>query len=272
MKKLLISDLDDTLYDWIGFFIPSFYAMVDELASITNIEKSLLLTEYKIFHQYYGSVEYPFITLKLPSILKKYKNLNEQELKNVLGEAFHKFNSERKKRLILFEGVEKTLKTLSQKGVTIIGYTESSQENGYYRLKRLGISDYFKSIYTSQSKYESKLPLDEKIKIVESKKPDKDILLSICHQENCAPTDAIYVGDSLTKDIYMAGLAGVTSVLVDYPKAENDYYKLLVDITSWSAEDFEREATLKKKFIDSNMKPNYIINNFSELIKIFSEE
>ena len=68
LKKVLITDLDDTLYDWLGFFIPSFYAMVDELVSITGIDKEILLSEYKEKHQYYGTVEHPFVTLELPSI------------------------------------------------------------------------------------------------------------------------------------------------------------------------------------------------------------
>lgn len=69
-EKILITDLDDTLYDWIGFFIPAFYGLVDEIASITGISKDVLLAEYKKKHQYYGSVEYPFVTLTLPSIQK----------------------------------------------------------------------------------------------------------------------------------------------------------------------------------------------------------
>ena len=73
MKKIIITDLDDTLYDWLGFFIPSFYEMVDEIVNITKINKDILLKEYKSIHQCYGSVEYPFATLELPSILNKYK-------------------------------------------------------------------------------------------------------------------------------------------------------------------------------------------------------
>lgn len=46
-EKILITDLDDTLYDWIGFFIPAFYGLVDEIASITGISKDVLLAEYK---------------------------------------------------------------------------------------------------------------------------------------------------------------------------------------------------------------------------------
>lgn len=268
MKKLLITDLDDTLYDWIGFFIPSFYAMVDELVHITGIEKKCLLQEFKEKHQYYGSVEYPFVTLKLPSILQKYKGLTENDIKTALGEAFHKFNSVRKQRLRLYDGVEDTLKELFDKGITIIGYTESSQENGYYRLKRLGISKYFKHVYASKSNYESEYPLDEKIMTVTTKKPDKNVLLSICEKENCAIEDAIYIGDSLTKDIYMSEMAGITSIWVDYFKEKNDYYQLLVDITSWSDEDFDREAKIKKDFIESGVKPDYIVKDFSEILKI----
>ena len=268
MKKLLITDLDDTLYDWIGFFIPSFYAMVDELVHITGIEKTCLLREYKEKHQYYGSVEYPFVTLKLPSILQKYSGLTENEIKIELGEAFHKFNSVRKQKLQLYSGVEDTLEQISKEGITIIGYTESSQENGYYRLKRLGISKYFKSLYVSKSKFESEYPLDKKIVTVDTKKPNKDVLLSICKNEKCLVDDAIYVGDSLTKDIYMAGMAGVTSVLADYAKEKNNYYQLLVDITSWSDEDFVMESKIRNEFIQSGMKPDYIIKEFKELLNI----
>lgn len=271
MKKLLITDLDDTLYDWLGFFIPSFYAMVDEVVNITGLSKQDLLKEYKEQHQYYGSVEYPFITLKLPSILSKYEGLTENEIKNCLEEAFHKFNSLRKEKLKLYDGVKDTLEQLYDDGITIIGYTESSQENGFFRLERLGIAQYFKNVYVSTSRYESRYAISQKVKLVDTKKPDKEVLLNICNSENCHVKEAIYIGDSLTKDIYMAGLAGVTSVLFEHPREKNNYYQLLVDITSWTDEDFEREAKIKNDFISSNMKPDYVIESFSELLEILKK-
>lgn len=269
MKRLLITDLDDTLYDWLGFFIPSFYGMVDEIANITKINKDTLLKEFKLIHQYHGSVEYPFATLELPSILKKYSGKSKEEIKEILSEAFHKFNSIRKYNLKLYDGVEETLKQLFENGITIIGYTESAQENGFYRLKKLGISQYFKHIYASDSQYQNNFMTNDKIIKVKTKKPDKDILLGICEQENCKPNEAIYIGDSMTKDIYMAGLAGVTSVWVNYPKEKNNYYDLLVDITSWTEKDFNREKLLKQEFAKSKMKPDYTIHAFKELLEIF---
>ena len=68
MIKLLITDLDDTLYSWIGFFVPAFYGMLDELSVILNEPQQVLIDEYKEIHQERGSVEYPFATLRLPSV------------------------------------------------------------------------------------------------------------------------------------------------------------------------------------------------------------
>ena len=34
MKKLLITDLDNTLYDWVSFYAQSFSAMFDKLVEI----------------------------------------------------------------------------------------------------------------------------------------------------------------------------------------------------------------------------------------------
>lgn len=265
MKRLLITDLDGTLYDWIGFFIPAFYALVDELSSITGIDREVLLSEYKEKHQYYGNVEFPFVTLTLPSIKKKYPFLSEDELKKVLEKAFHCFNFVRKKKLKLYDGVEQTLKQLSEQGVLIIGYTESCPENGFYRLKKLNISNYFTKVYTATTKYQSLFPLDRKVQMVSTKKPDKKMLLEICQLEKCDKDDALYVGDSVTKDIYMAYSAGITSILINHPKKPNDYYQKLADITSWTEEDFLRETKLERECRDKNILPDITINHFQDV-------
>ena len=269
VKKVLITDLDDTLYDWLGFFIPSFYAMVDEISNITNIDKTLLLAEYKERHQYYGTVEHPFVTLELPSIKYYYSGLNFEQIKEELNEAFHRFNSVRKKELSLFPTVKKTLQELYDNGVTIIGLTESTQETGFYRLKKMGIDIFFKSVYVSTSAFKCQHNTNDKIHIVEIKKPDKDLLMKICKYEDFALSDVVYVGDSLTKDVYMAKMAGVTSVWANYDKQENDYYQKLVDITSWTDQDFAREQKLKQRWEANSLSPDYTISQFDELLSLF---
>ena len=265
MKKLLVTDLDDTLYGWIDFFVPAFYAMAEEVANITGIDKAQLLCEYKERHQFYRSVEFPYVTLTLPSVVKKYRGCTQEEIKEILNEAFHRFNSVRKRELKLFPNVAETLKELHDRGVTIIGYTESSQENGFYRLGRLGIEEYFKFVYVSVSMYEAKYPVSPKITRITTKMPDTNFLAIICADENCEMCDVVYVGDSITKDMYMAHMAGVTAVWYKKSIKNEQYYSMLDDITSWSDADFERERQLKEIWERENMKPDYEISDFQAL-------
>lgn len=267
MKKLLITDLDDTLYSWINFFIPAFYCMVDEISNISGIDKETLLHEYKAYHQHVGSVEYPFATLHLPSIKIKYEGKTETEIKNILNPAFHKFNSVRKHELKLYEDVYSTLDCLYNKNIIIIGYTESNLENGYYRLKKLSIDKYFKHVYVGGGSY---LPFSDSNKIIKiaEKKPNAEVLKQICRHEDIATEEALYVGDSLTKDMLMAIRAGITAVWINRKNSNIDFYNKLVKISSWTDDDFNRENNLKQQWINENMSPDYEISSFSQILNI----
>lgn len=270
MKKLLITDLDDTLYSWINFFVPAFYEMVDSLAGITGIDKTILLNEYKAVHQQYGNVEYPFATLKLPSIREKYGQYDDLELRKILNEAFHRFNSVRKYNLKLYPGVYETLNILCQKGIKIIGYTDSAEENGYYRLSKLGIENLFEKVYLSVSNYknDTNKVKSDKVKFVQTKKPDPNTLLQICKAENVAADAAVYVGDSLTKDIYMAYCAKIDSIWMNGGKAAPEIYSKLVAISHWTQDDFEQEAEIKKRCSELHVCPTYEITDFREILSI----
>ncbi len=269
MKKILITDLDDTLYGWTEFFVPAFYAMAEKVCELTGFELENILAEYKSKHCEYGSVEHPYVTLDLPSVGKKYEGLSRDEIKAELGEAFHRFNSVRKERLKLYEGVESALETLTQKGVTVIGYTDSCEENGFYRLRRLGIDKYFKHVYVSKSKFVCTYPSDEKIRLLEKKKPDTRALLGICESEGCKPSDVVYVGDSLIKDMYMAKSAGVTSVWMNKENAKGSLSSKLEAISGWTDEEVAENAALKKEWEEKEMKPDFEISDFSKIIDVF---
>lgn len=272
MKKLLITDLDDTLYNWMGFFVPSFYAMVDTIIAITGLDEETLLDEYRDKHRFFGSVEHPYTTLTLPSIKARYPGCTDEEIKAILAPAFECFNRMRKETLRLFDGVEDTLHQVSGLGIPIIGYTESMQVNGFYRLKMLGIDGYFKHVYTFQGQYVSAYPNDEKVLTVPTKKPDRDVLLSICQKEGCAPADTVYVGDSLPKDMYMARMAGVTSVFADYPGKDSSLYQRLVAVSSWTEEDYAREAAAREQYTRSHLVPDFTIHSFTQVLDILKED
>ena len=239
MIKLLVTDLDDTLYSWIGFFIPAFYGMLDELSLILSVPKSDLLDEYQHVHQEKGSVEYPFATLYLPSVKAAYPGKTKEELLNILNPVFHKFNSIRKKKLELYPGVKETLEKIAGMGIKVVGYTDSAEENGFYRLKRLGIDDYFQSVYVSDSQFElpDYLPASEKTQIVHGKKPNPAVIHKMC------------------KYSYNA-------------KGQDELYSKLVAISHWTATDFEQEKAIKEICKAENIHPDYTIHAFDEILAI----
>jgi FMN phosphatase YigB (HAD superfamily) len=49
--KLLICDLDNTLYDWVAYFVPSFYAMVDKVVELLGCDRERLLDDFRKVHQ-----------------------------------------------------------------------------------------------------------------------------------------------------------------------------------------------------------------------------
>lgn len=110
MNQLLVTDLDDTLYSWIGFFIPAFYEMLEELSMILNVPKSILLHEYQRVHQEKGSVEYPFSTLFLPSVKAVYPTKTKEEILSILNRHFINLIPFEKKNCSYIRVSEKFLK------------------------------------------------------------------------------------------------------------------------------------------------------------------
>lgn len=174
----------------------------------------------------------------------------------------------RKHNLKLYPGVYDTLNILYEKKVRIIGYTDSAEENGYYRLKKLGIDFMFEKVYLSSSIFKKQKTDLKKIEIVDTKKPDSATLLQICKRENVNLDEVVYVGDSLTKDIYMAHWAGIDSILVNYGKTSPEMYDKLVAISHWTKDDFLRDKEIRQKCIELDIKPTYEVEDFRQILDV----
>lgn len=142
--------------------------------------------------------------------------------------------------------------------IMVVAYTESAEENGFYRLKKLGIDNYFKEVYVSDSLYKrpDTIPSSPKTHIVHGKKPNAQVLKDICCGEKVSVCEAVYIGDSLSKDMLMAKQAGIISVWCDFPRDDiRDLYSKLVTISHWK----------EKGYI-----PDYTIHTFGECKEIIS--
>lgn len=276
--KLLITDLDNTLYDWVSFYSQSFSAMAEELSKEINVPLDILLSEYKVIHQRFGNSEKPFATLELPSVISYFGTNDKILLQKKLTRVFSAFSSKRNHSLKLYPTVRDTLNILRERGVKIVGHTESLEYNSLYRLYKLDVIDFFDHLYTIEDNHNLH-PNPKNAKVISVKddfiirlssaesKPNPKLLEHICLTENVDIKDAVYVGDSITKDISMAKSIGMKAVWARYGRQfAPELWEILVKITHWTDKDVEREEQLKESF--SRVKPDYSINSFAEILDL----
>jgi FMN phosphatase YigB (HAD superfamily) len=282
MTTLLITDLDNTLYDWVTFFARSFAAMVDALVDELGFDRDDVLDEFRAVHRQLGDSEQPFALLELPCIRERFGHLDRLALKHQLDGPLRAFNTERKRQLKLYASVSETLAKLEDSGVIIVGHTEAIKANAYYRLGKLGIASHFRRLYVLESSYcghpdpgraAELRPPDDIIHVLSRsrRKPNPEVLLEICRGEGVTTGEAFYVGDSLTRDIGMAEAAGVTAIWARYGTVYDPrLWETLVRVSHWTDLDIQREAELKQR--QGSVQPDYTIDSFGELVSVLGIE
>lgn len=276
--RLIITDLDNTLYDWVTYFASAFTAMVDVLVEILQVEREVLLDNFKQVHQSLGDSEVPYAALLLNCVRERFPDASAVEIANNLQPAFEAFSRQREQSLKLYDGVRDTLSSLS-KNALIVGHTEALVENANYRLQKLGILPFFGRVYALSRPIPphpfQTQPLHFQISSAfvrvppNERKPNPRLLADICAAEHIKIQDALYIGDSLTRDMAMARAAGVTAVWAKYGTMYNRAsWDTLVRVTHWTDEDVVREGQLRERA--KGITPDHILESFPEILAITS--
>ncbi|MFN9488130.1 MAG: HAD family hydrolase [Cyanobacteriota bacterium] len=279
--KLVVCDLDNTLYDWVTFFSRAFYAMVDIAVPILGVDKDQILDELQAIHKHYHNSEQPFALLEIPSTKQRFPALAPEQMCAELDSAFHKFNSVRNSTLRPYPGVHRFLSIIAERGTRIVGHTEATVLNAEFRLKKLNLISFFEKIYAIEHQgpehprinyyKQSQNPSNCDIRILRlhQRKPDKQILLNICADAGVRPAEALYVGDSITRDIGMANAAGVHSAWAKYGTLFDTHdWDNLVRISHWCEEDITRNNLARRMYGSS--KPEVVLEKrIDELLDFF---
>ncbi|WP_254526721.1 MULTISPECIES: HAD family hydrolase [unclassified Sphingobacterium] len=281
--NFVVTDLDDTIWDWLNMWHNSFSPYLNRISAEFNLDITELKNDFKQLHQKYGTTEASFIIDDL-------KQLNELHLKKIYEETnagksiIHEYYSNKKNNLLLFEDTLKTLSSIKSSGAMIIGFTESHSFYTKYRLKTLNIDGLIDCIYApvdaelpdSVKKYYPEgywEPQRTEFRYLsrEVKKPNSEILEIILKDFNAKKENTIYIGDKLARDIFMAKEAGITSVYAHYgDKTDGAEYDLLREVTHWSNEDVEREIKFKADFKGKTIIPDVVLDKtIKELMDSF---
>ena len=284
-SRLVVCDLDNTLYDWVGYFVPSFNAMVDAAVDIMGCEREQLLDDLRDVHQRHHDSEHPFALLETATVRAHYKGMSLAKIGEALNPAFHAFNSMRLKTLKLSPGVSEGLAALDQAGVRLIAHTESKLYGAFDRLERLNILKHFRKIYCRERPHSkhprpdrhqawlNRIPMHLVRELAHHQaKPDPKVLLEICGAEGIAPRDAAYVGDSIARDVLMAKRAGVFAIWAEYgSRHDAGQYAALVRVSHWTPEEVAREKRLTAEA--SLIRPDYVAHSsFSDVLQALERE
>lgn len=279
---LLVTDLDNTLYDWFAMWCPAFNAMLETVCSESGVPRSVLLAEIRAIHQERGTSEYSYLLNELPSL----KKLNPpEEIAEVYRDAIKKYRFMRQENLFLYPGVRNALVRIKESGIPIVVYTESLGFYSAWRLRELdldGVVDYlysppdhdFPEGVTPET-LRSRPPEAYELKKTEYRatprgilKPDPQILQRILRELGASASETIYVGDSLMKDVAMAQNAGVFDVLAKYGAVKDrNAYRLLQQVSHWTEDDVRRESQINNRL---DVTPSYILHDrFDEIFDLF---
>jgi FMN phosphatase YigB (HAD superfamily) len=277
--KLLVTDLDNTLYDWLSSFVPAFYSMIQVAATVLEVDQEQLLDEMKVVHQRYHNSEQPYALLEATSVVSRYPEASPLERKEHLTEAFLEFNKVRRANLRLYPGVLETIKQIRDRGSIVVGHTEAVVENSLYRLELLGLTEELECLYAPEGKAPHH-PDPRRPKIQEAygngvyllpsnhRKPDPTVLKDICMRHRVSVEETLYVGDSISRDVAMAKNAGAYAAWARYGnRRDAALWEKLVRVTHWTDEDVAHEKRISDE--TKGIEPDVVIDSFSELLDCF---
>ena len=247
---ILVVDLDDTLWTWFDAWYISFSEFLSTTPALSGLAEIDLKRAIRPIHQRHATSEYSWLLDELDVLSQKVPA--GVTVAEFFDPALHAQNRARKEATQLYPGVLDTLTRLRAGGTTVVAYTESLAFWTRWRIQQTGLDGLIAELYSSPDHdipegvdVGSRRTLaDQDYDLRETQhrhvprgviKPSPQILQQILDDHGVAAADAVYVGDSLMKDVAMAQAVGAIDALAGYGVKTNDpRYKLLQEVSHWS--------------------------------------
>ena len=281
-KTAIITDLDNTLFDWVDLWVTCFSSMLQGIITISGVSREILIPEIRAIHQKYGTSEYSFLIEEIPSLQPILKGSPATE---IFAKPIETYRQLRRQHLHLYPTVGETLLKIKGSGSCIICYTESMEHYSRSRIRRLGLDGVLDYVfYPEDHALPENLSAEDVRKYPAehyefrytkqhytpkgSTKPDPEVIGTIVEKLKLTKEDCVYVGDSLMKDVAMALNYGIDDVWAKYGQAhEREEYSLLQDVTHWTKEQVQKEQSIEAGV---DVAPSYMLKKtFSEILNMF---
>ncbi|MBK9518930.1 MAG: HAD family hydrolase [Anaeromyxobacter sp.] len=229
--RAVVTDLDNTLYPWVDYIVPSLEAMVDSLVSTTALPRVRIVQSLKAVYSKYQSNEYPF-AIQESELFAPYEADFDSFSALVLDPARRAFKAARERYLRPYGGVRETLDAIRARGLKLVALTDAPRNAAELRLKWLRLDGHFDALYTLPA-YALPANVDPEIRRrqaaghytsrtrvvelpLELEKPNPGGLRRILEDLGLDGDEVLYVGDNVKKDMPVAAACGAVGVWAEY--------------------------------------------------------
>ncbi len=289
--RLVVTDMDNTLYSWVNYIVPAVEAMVDAVCRATGFPKIKVVQSLKRVYEKYESNEYPY-ALQESSLFEEFPDFGSFD-KLVILPAQLAFSQARRRYLQPFPQVKETLRALRDQRIRVVALTDAPRNPAQQRARILGLDELMDGIYalpafdfpanaegkphvaraivekTERGDYEAKCPVHELPRDWE--KPDERGLLRICADMGVLPSEVLVVGDSLHKDVAVAKKVGALDAWAEYGTYFSPEYRERLDIVSADTITRRHAASVLEGNSHAPRSASWHLSNFSQVLRIIDE-
>jgi len=209
---LIITDIDNTLFNWVDYFAPAFHAMIHVLHAATSVTEAQLTQECRAIYEHYGTLEYSFVLQHLPSLA----SWPPDEVDALIQRVAIAFGRSRNKRMRPYPGVADTLRWAASQGMPVVAVSNAPVYFAITKLKRLGLIRYVHTILAWEGPSLASAELRARRYIdpprvraglvvipvpSDQRKPSTAMYERVLQQFRCSPGRTWSIGDSFSGDI-----------------------------------------------------------------------
>jgi putative hydrolase of the HAD superfamily len=196
----IFSDMDNTLFDFVHAKIEACAAVVNNIGSGEPLEML----------SYFLRGIYGFEHLENIEDFLREKYIFSDSL---FEECCRIYENTKAENIVLYDGVRETIEAVKEMGCSFIIITDADTENAYRRIKRVKLDDLVDDVFAFD--------------MSGKKKPDLGAFEFALERTSVNAADAMYIGDSLRRDIAPAKKIGMTTAYAAYGDRndhDRDYY------------------------------------------------
>lgn len=279
--RAVVTDLDNTLYSWVDYIVPSLEAMVTSLEKTTGRPRIDIVQSLKTVYARHESNEYPF-AIQESSLFHPYRADFDSFDALVVRPAQRAFADARRRYLHPYPFVRETLAELRRRGVAVVALTDAPRNAVENRVRLLELDGLLDALYALRG-YELPANVNPEIRrrdeaghyrlkstrVVElprqAEKPDPRGLRRVLRDLGLPPRQVIYVGDNVKKDMALAKAVGVLGVWAEYGTYVSTEYRERLSVIS--------AKTVSQRHVADEIQGRWplAISNFAHLLDLVED-